>query len=41
MEEKDDMEEDNDAWVEEQPGQVGRNFCKHLGYLQPPRLPSY
>ena len=40
-EEDEDMEEDNDAWVEEHPGQVGKNFCKHLSYMQPPRLPSY
>ena len=28
MEEKDDMEEDNDAWVEEQPGAGWQEFLK-------------
>ena len=32
----DETEEDEDS-----PGQVGRNFCKHLSFLPPPRLPSY
>ena len=36
-----EKEKDKDVWVEEQPGQVGRNFCKQLSYLQPPRPPIY
>ena len=34
MEEKDDMEEDNDAWVEEQPGAGWQEF------LQATKLPA-
>ena len=37
----DEMEEDEDVWVEKHPEQVVRNICKHISCLQPPRLPSY